>query len=231
MTEHEWLTSQDPVRMVTNLCYHWKVTRTKNGRRKLRLFGCACCRRVVHLFPDESWWSLVDLAEGLAEGTIGQAEVDTALEDAELELRDGEGDQVRQARGNLFEAVRKLCGPAAAAAIACSSVGIAIRWLGPGEAAECAQQVNLLRCIFGNPFRLPPVIQPAWLAWDGGTVVGLARTIYADRRFDDVPVLADALEEAGCRDEEVLGHLRGPGPHAKGCLVIDLLKGSGEDAR
>lgn len=226
MTEQEWLTSPEPVRMVTNLCYHWKVTRTKNGRRKLRLFGCACCRRVVHLFPDEPWWSLVDLAEALAEGTADQAEVDAALEVAELADREGESDQVGQARGNLFEAVRKLCRPAAHAAIACSSVGVAFRWLGPGEAAECAEQGNLLRCIFVNPFR-PPVIQPAWLSWNGGAVVALARTIHAERRFDDMPVLADTLQDAGCHEADLLSHCRQPGEHVRGCWVVDLILGKG----
>jgi hypothetical protein len=55
MTEQEWLRSPEPELMVTTLSYHLKRARTKDGRRKLRLFGCACCRRVVHLFPDESW--------------------------------------------------------------------------------------------------------------------------------------------------------------------------------
>jgi hypothetical protein len=89
--------------------------------------------------------------------------------------------------------------------MACFSVAIALRWLGPGEAAECAVQADL----FGNPFHPAPAIEPAWLAWNGGTVVRFARTIYEGRRFEDMPVLADCLEDAGCNDAEILGHLRG----------------------
>ena len=62
-------------------------------------------------------------------------------------------------------------------------------------------------------------------AWRTESVVGLATGIYADRAFDRLPVLADALEDAGCANADVLGHCRGPGPHARGCWVVDLLLG------
>jgi hypothetical protein len=71
----------------------------------------------------------------------------------------------------------------------------------------------------------PPSLDPLWLAWEGGTVPKLARAIYDGRRFEDLPVLADALQEAGCGDAELLGHLRRPGPHARGCWPVDLLLG------
>jgi hypothetical protein len=82
----------------------------------------------------------------------------------------------------------------------------------------------VLRDIFA-PFRPLPALDPAWLDWGGGTVRHLAEAIYEQRRFEDTPVLADALEEAGCTDSEILGHLRSPGPHARGCRVVDLLLG------
>ena len=75
----------------------------------------------------------------------------------------------------------------------------------------------LLRCIFGNPFR-PVVFDPSWLT---ETAVTLATGIYADRAFDRLPILADALEEAGCDHPDVLTHCRQPGPHARGCWVVD----------
>ena len=68
-------------------------------------------------------------------------------------------------------------------------------------------------------------MDPAWLAWNGGTVRKLAEAIYDERAFDRLPVLADALEEAGCADEGVLRHCRGGGPHVRGCWVIDLILG------
>jgi hypothetical protein len=187
------------------------------------LFGCACCRRVIDLFPDEPFWPVVGLVEQLADGAANQAEVDAALQNAARIVRPGETDPVRQARGNLREAVRKLSGPASHAAIACSSIGIAIRWLGPGEDAECAQQAKILRDIFGNPFRPLPAVKSAWRIWNSGAAIQLARAIYEDRRFQDMPILADALEDAGCQDTEILAHCRQAEGHVRGCWVLDLL--------
>jgi hypothetical protein len=101
-------------------------------------------------------------------------------------------------------------------------------------------EAALIRDVFGNPFRRPPggaavtahgpegdgplpPVSPAVRAWHGGLVVALARGIYADRRFADLPVLADALEEAGCSEAHVLGHLRGPGPHVRGGWALDAV--------
>jgi hypothetical protein len=82
-------------------------------------------------------------------------------------------------------------------------------------------QADALRCIFGNPFR-PVTAAPAWLTL---AVRALARGIYEERAFDRLPVLADALEEAFCGEAAVLGHCRNPGPHLRGCWVVDLLLG------
>ncbi len=67
----------------------------------------------------------------------------------------------------------------------------------------------------------------AWLAWNGGTVRTLARAIFAGDAFDRLPTLADALEDAGCADAELIEHLRGPGPHVRGCWAVNLLLGKG----
>ena len=80
----------------------------------------------------------------------------------------------------------------------------------------------LIRCVFGNPFR-PPLLQAAWLTWNDGCVRKLADGIYGDRRFEDLPVLADALEDAGCQDEAILTHCRSPMEHVRGCWVVDLI--------
>jgi hypothetical protein len=87
--------------------------------------------------------------------------------------------------------------------------------------AESAAQAQLLRCIFGNPFR-PVAFDPEWRT---STVVQLARGIYDDRDFDRLPILADALQDAGCNNADVLNHCRQPGPHARGCWVVDLVLG------
>jgi hypothetical protein len=95
-----------------------------------------------------------------------------------------------------------------------------------GTTAERVTQAALLRDLFGNPFR-PVALDSAWLAWQGGTIPKLAQAIYDDRAFDRLPVLADALLDAGCEDADLLGHLRGPGPHVRGCWPVDLLLGKG----
>jgi hypothetical protein len=91
-------------------------------------------------------------------------------------------------------------------------------------AEEHAQQCVILRDIVVSPFR-PARVDPAWLDWEGGTVPRLAAAAYEERAFDRLPILADALEEADCTDADILGHLRGPGPHVRGCWVLDLLLG------
>jgi hypothetical protein len=64
-----------------------------------------------------------------------------------------------------------------------------------------------------------------WLNWRDSTITKLAQTIYDDRRFDILPILADALQEAGCTSEEIIQHCHSPGPHVRGCWVVDLLLG------
>jgi hypothetical protein len=85
--------------------------------------------------------------------------------------------------------------------------------------------INLSRDIVGNPFRPRPTVPPDWLGWNGSTVPRLAQAICDVRAFDRLPVLADALEDAGCPDANLLGHLRGPGPHVRGCWAVDLVLG------
>ena len=87
--------------------------------------------------------------------------------------------------------------------------------------AEKAIQTRFLRDIFGNPFRLV-AIEPAWLT---ETVVGIARGIYEDRAFERMPILADALQDAGCEHPDILTHCREPGVHVRGCWVVDLVLG------
>jgi hypothetical protein len=100
----------------------------------------------------------------------------------------------------------------------------------PTALAEAHVHCGLLRDVFGNPFR------PVTLDANGLTpaVRTLARAAYEDRALPSgeldrqcLAVLADALEEAGCTDVQLLGHLRGPGPHVRGCWPLDLLLAKG----
>ena len=84
----------------------------------------------------------------------------------------------------------------------------------------------LLRDIVGNPFR-PAAVDPTVLRWHGDAAARLAGAVYAEGAFDRLPVLADMLEQAGCADAGLLGHLRAPGPHVRGCWALDLVLGKG----
>jgi hypothetical protein len=96
-----------------------------------------------------------------------------------------------------------------------------LTYTGPVYAAESAAHCNIIRDIFGNPFR-PIFFSPAWRT---DSAVALARQMYDSRDFCAMPILADALQEAGCDSEDILAHCRGDGPHVRGCWVVDLVLG------
>jgi hypothetical protein len=89
------------------------------------------------------------------------------------------------------------------------------------ENSEYAPLAALLRDIVGNPFR-PVTLDPRWLT---STVMNLATEIYTEKTLDRMPILADALVDAGCDDEEIIAHCRDDGPHVRGCWVLGLLLG------
>jgi hypothetical protein len=95
----------------------------------------------------------------------------------------------------------------------------------PRVEAATARMVELVRDVLGNPFR-PIVIQPEWREWNHRAVAHIAQHIVTAGSYTDVPILGDALEEAGCGDEETLGHCR-TGTHAPGCWVVDAVLGMG----
>jgi hypothetical protein len=105
-----------------------------------------------------------------------------------------------------------------------SAVEAAARATPSAVAAEREGLCHLIRDLFPSPFRLVRA-DPAWLSWNRGTVSQMAAAIYHTGAFTDLPVLADALEEAGCADDALLAHCRGPGDHARGCWALDLLLG------
>jgi hypothetical protein len=85
-------------------------------------------------------------------------------------------------------------------------------------------KAQVIRCVAGNPFRAP-AFDPSWRT---STVLALAEGIHADRAFDRLPILADALEDAGCDNHHVLDHCRRDWSHARGCWVVDLVLGGKE---
>lgn len=87
-----------------------------------------------------------------------------------------------------------------------------------------ARFADLVREVFGNPFR-QVVVDPAWLAWGDRIVERLASEAYETQTFENLPILADALEDAGCTDDQIVEHCRQSGEHVRGCWVIDALLG------
>jgi hypothetical protein len=215
--------------------------------RKLQLYACACCRRIGHLLTDERSQQAVEVAERYADGLATEEErraAESAAWDALTALlREPitEADrhtvslqyQSTQLRPRGFaaraamEAARGATEDAVAAAVrAALEVATGLRdtqWA--ARAAGAAARADLLRELVGNPLR-PAVLDPAWLAWRGGTLRRIARAAYDEYRFEELPVLADALEEAGCTDPVILGHCRDGGDHVRGCWLVDLLLGA-----
>jgi hypothetical protein len=218
MTEAEWLACTDPAPMLEHL-------RGTASDRKLRLFGLAC----VHGWPDRRpLQNAVAVAERFADGRASRSELAAARAEAELFRRQQHynlSDRHGEGASLMDEAVCEVAGEAVADVIKsiawCAANRIPI---GPAYQQESKNQVRLLRDIIGNPFR-PVAVDPAWLSWNAGTVVRLAQAIYDERAFDRLPILADALEETGCHDADILAHCRQPSEHARGCWVVDCLLG------
>jgi hypothetical protein len=213
MTEAEWLACTDPLKMLEFL-------RCQASDRKLRLFACACCRRIWGFIKDERSRNAVEVAERFADGLMTEEELAIARLAAET---------VVEATGQ--HSAWTATGPPnrdANWAAWCAARNSLRALQEPGQprmfsAEEIIEQARLLQDIFGLlPFR-PATMKAEWLAWNDGTVVDLAQAIYKDRIFNHLPILADALEEAGCTDHHILDHCRQRGEHVRGCWVVDLI--------
>jgi hypothetical protein len=217
-----------------------KALRAKTPDRKARLFQVASCRRIWELLPDDGRRA-IQVAEQFTDGAATDLERRAArkavAEGLEAEDRDLVAFNARHAAlGTVEKTVwRKLNGSNVAAAVALAAraampIGSADPHVRAFSTEERAR-AELVLCVFGSlPFRSPPVVDPAWLAWNGGTVAKLAREAYEHRSLPAghldparLGLLADALEDAGCTDVELLGHLRGPRPHVRGCWALDLV--------
>ncbi|MCI0464680.1 MAG: hypothetical protein L0Z62_47760 [Gemmataceae bacterium] len=220
MTEAEWLACTDPERMLESL-------RGRASERKLRLFACSCCRLSWRLLIDERSRAAVEVAERLADGLATDEEVRTAVQGisaASLAVRRSPDDSPetllqlrrRQDPTSLYRAAF-LAGFAVSKGAGNLDAHLRARGANP---VDDRTQAQLLRCLF-NPFR-PGVIE---VTSSPEAPIALARALYEDRIFEWLPILGDALEEAGCSDEAILAHCRGPGPHVRGCWVVDLILG------
>lgn len=231
MTEPDWLGGTDPTPMLEFL-------RGRASDRKLRLFACGCCRRIWNLLQDKLSRKALECSEQFADGQIDKEQLSAARKEVEdgwwrrLLRHQRWRDKERRVRcaeeavkfvasatgrqSQLFERMRLAAN---------ASLDAELLDQGVSSSQAMLQRCDLLRDVFGNPFR--PVSPPSdtVLAWRGGTVVNLAQSIYEARAFDRLPVLANALEYAGCQDVDILDHCRQPRLHIRGCWAVDLLTG------
>jgi hypothetical protein len=198
--------------------------RGKVSDRKLRLFAVACCRRIWHLLTDERSRQAVVVAERIAEGVAGREEFLSSSSSAREALMDWPAGGANRTAARVPPIVLRGIGNGGDHRVAKVAHWAASALQKAGRDEEPRSQCGLIRDIFTLLFR-PVTIPPAWLSWHGGLLVSMAHKMYESRDFSDMPVLADALEEAGCQDADILGHCRSGGEHVRGCWVIDLLLG------
>lgn len=220
MTEAEWPSCAEPTPMLEFL-------RGKAGDRKLRLWACGCCRL--------AWRWLGRHAHEAVEAAERYSDLQAATDELAACRAEVEARTYLEGGEPVYDPTFYACGEPivdeAAGASFYTATTVASELTEEGAdfddrfagvvARERAAHARLLRDIIGNPFR--PVAFP--LAWRTDTVLALARQMYESREFAAMPILADAIEDAGCADEDVLSHCRSEAPHVRGCWVIDVLTG------
>jgi hypothetical protein len=234
MTEAEWLAGTDARKML-------EFVRQRASCRKQRLFACACMRRLDHLLVDERSRQAIEAAERYADEPNSRtlAAIRRAWSAAEYAYSEA----WQWARGvTVFRVGRpmphRFTDVELAAAFLATSVvaedlnGMDTGWWSILERSTFNAASSLLaRDILGDPFH-PPAINPSWLVWNDACVLRLAQVTYEERQLPlgtldngRLAILADALEEAGCTNADILNHCRQPGEHVRGCWVIDLILG------
>jgi hypothetical protein len=221
MTEQEWLASSDGQAMLN------KIDDEAVSERQARLFAVACCRQlwgklgsagrkvaeVAELYADELASEETAPWFGRVLAWLSSWKQRRRLESLQQQVEQEFGsDLVSWTLRDMNE--EPLCMGASLFAYLASSFANDLG-LSPKV------QATLAREILGNPFR-PVTINPAWRTVN---VTALAQAIYDDRAFDRLPILADALEDAGCSCQDILNHCRQPAEHVRGCWVVDLVLG------
>ncbi len=177
-------------------------------KRKHRLLACLCCRALWDQLEDERSRRAVEVAERFADGLESQETLQSIRVEAFFASRAVKTEAARAAYFATIDDAER----AAENATHC----VCVYYHLGDQVAQWRQD------LFGNPSR-SLAVDPAWASWNDGTIPRIARTICDEGRFEDLPILADALEDAGCTDQTILGHCRGPGPHFRGCWLVDLL--------
>ncbi len=220
MTEAEWLACD-------NLFSLWWFIRYRSNKRKARLYTVACCRQVWHLFIDPACRRAIEVSERYADRMASREELVQARRDAEASWSDWNANALTGQGLN----------PEVTDSAFAAAVRTAFNRPDPNDVAQLAQEMAndahdlperqrlLFHDLSGPRLFRPMPFDLSWLSWNDGAATKLAQAIYDDRAFDRLPLLADALEEAGCDNQEILDHCRSAGEHVRGCWVIDLLLG------
>jgi hypothetical protein len=220
MTEQEWLACTNPYTMQKSL-------RGKASPRKFRLFAAACCRSFWHLLVDARSRRAVEIAVRLADGEATE-EAREAAYGAAWDAWSALNAEASRLKSGLEVSHPNLTVEDAAISAFYSVIDDpfdSYSAVAPLERPEIAAHAALLRDLIGPlPFR-PVCLDPSWLTWQDGLLISMAQPMYDSRDFNDMPILADALEDAGCSDEDILKHCRRPGEHVRGCWVVDMLLG------
>jgi hypothetical protein len=225
VTAGEWDRATDPDEL---LDYHTM----KRDPRRLRLLAAACARRMwqhigAHL-RDPAFRQAIEVVERYADGDADRAEFVAVRKPLRLASRGLAGVRAGSVKVALsvLDCLTHDAMEGMTAAIANA------QQVARAKAREGKAQCGLLRCVFANPFRSRVAFSPEALAHNGGAAVKLATVLAGERdpvsgELDTarLAILADALEEAGVDDEAALAHLRGPGPHCRGCHVLDAVLG------
>lgn len=198
--------------------------RSRGRGQQLRLFACACLRRARAFLEEEPVQQALEAAERHALGEVGDEEYGAASA-AALAVAAGAGSAglALYALQTILRVPADSCQPCPPVVEAARLAALAVSAGNASQLeAERAAQAQLVRCVFGNPFR-PPVLRSAWLTPE---VLAVARHARATSDFGLLPALADALEWAGCRNPTLLGHCRAGAAHARGCHVLTAVLGT-----
>lgn len=211
MNEQEWLKCENSEEMV-------EFVRSDTTKRKLQLFAGACFRRLSHLLPDSRQLQAIELLENAPTDAEVLQRAGRLTRSAMPSSEDSFGGKCRDRDDPYFVALMLF------REFRSSSTGhhaaFAARGLADGGIAERQIQTRILHCIFGPLLFRAISVEATFVT---PVIRDLAHLIYHEQNFAKLPMLGDLLRQSGCNDADILDHCQQPGPHVRGCWVIDLL--------
>jgi len=210
MTEEKWLGAIEPYNLITSEFLHKNWTHP----RAPRLLACAVCRLIWVQFRDSRSRKAIEVAEEYADGKVTLKALTAAHKTARSAY-----EEARKA-DRWHSAIAAETGRPKNVMSALESVVMTVS--GTDQNAFDPIVMPMIHDVFHRRLFRPITLSPSWLT---STVLALATGIYDEKAFDRMPILADALQDAGCENEDILNHCRQPGEHVRGCSVVDLVLG------